>query len=85
MKYRLGKQTLYFYGHVLHRVIALKDIPSRGVKAGDVGGWLEDEHNLSQHGDCWVAEEAKVFGRARVRNNAYVHERARIYDHATVS
>ena len=24
------------------------------VKAGDLGGWIEKEENLSQEGDAWV-------------------------------
>lgn len=44
----------------LHRIVALRDIPRHGVKKGDLGGYIENEDNLSQEGDCWIAEEAIV-------------------------
>ena len=31
----------------LNRIRALRDIPEFGVKAGDLGGWIEKERNLS--------------------------------------
>lgn len=47
---------------VVYRIRALRDIPRWNVKAGDLGGFLEYEHILSQDGDAWVAEEAVVTG-----------------------
>ena len=38
----------------LHRIKALIDILRWGVKAGDLGGYIQSESNLSQIGDCWV-------------------------------
>ena len=37
-----------------------------------VGGWIEDESNLTQWGSCWVSENAMVFGNAEVGGNAEV-------------
>ena len=45
-KYELTTETLQFAGHILHRIKALKDF--RSVKAGELGGWIESEENLSQ-------------------------------------
>ena len=39
----------------LHRIRALVDIPMYGVKAGDLGGYIEKEDNLSQYDNCWVS------------------------------
>jgi len=50
------------------RIIALKDF--RDVKAGDLGGLIEFEHNLSQEGDCWVYLSAIARGNAVVKDNA---------------
>ena len=53
--------------HTVRRIMALRDIPRHGVKAGDLGGWIEKEENLSQNGaDSWVADDAIVFDKAKV-------------------
>lgn len=62
--------------HTLHRIRALVDIPRHGVKAGDIGGYLESESNLLHKGDCWVGGAAMVFENARVTGNALVDENA---------
>lgn len=46
----------------LRRIRALRDIPRYAVKAGDLGGWIEKEANLTQEGDAWVRGDAQVFG-----------------------
>lgn len=57
-KYELTDATKVINGVTLHRIRALIDIPVHGVKAGDLGGWIEAERNLSQKGAAWVADEA---------------------------
>ena len=42
------------------------------VKAGDLGGWIEKEENLSQEGDAWVYGDARVYGDAEVYGDARV-------------
>lgn len=37
-------------GHTLYRIRALKDF--KGAKAGDLGGYIEKEKNLSQEDNC---------------------------------
>lgn len=69
----------------LRRIRALRDIPTVGVKAGDRGGWVECEHNLSHDGDAWVHDEARVSDSARVSGRAQVFDRARVSDRALVS
>ena len=87
-KYELTNETREFQGRVLHRIRALKDFG--GVRAGDLGGWVEKEDNLSQLGACWVYENALVCGKARVGGkaqvygNAWVYENALVYGNATV-
>ena len=67
-KYKLTEETKEWYGHTLHRIEALKDFGN--VKAGDKGGWIEKEENLSQddnaevYGDAWVYGDAEVCGDA---------------------
>ena len=51
----------------MYRIRALRDIPRWGGKAGDLGGYVESEENLDQHGLCWVRDDALVWGNARVQ------------------
>ena len=60
------------YNPTLHRIKALIDIPGRGVKAGDLGGYIQSEDNLSQNGDCWVDGNGSVFDNGRVTGNGKV-------------
>ncbi len=101
-KYELtDKAMTIFDGEVvLHRIRALKDfedIDGRTVHAGDLGGWIESEDNLSQPGKAWVADEARVYddakvlwdalvgGNAHVCGFANINGNARVYDNALVS
>lgn len=81
-KYELTDETTEVDGHTLHRIIALKDFSD--VKAGDLGGWIESEKNLSQEGKCWVYDEAKVSGDAQIYGNALVRWNAEVYGNASV-
>lgn len=81
-KYELTNETKEFYGMVLHRIRALKDFGR--VRAGDLGGWVEKEDNLSQLGACWVYENAMVYGNAWVYGNAKVYGNAMVYEDAMV-
>ena len=45
-KYELTTETLQFAVRTLHRIKAVKNFGS--VKAGELGGWIENEKNLSQ-------------------------------------
>lgn len=69
-KYELTGETKEIGGKILHRIRALVDIPVHNVKAGDLGGWIEAERNLSQKGAAWVADEARVMDSARVTDSA---------------
>ena len=66
----------------LTQIRALKDFGS--VKAGDLGGWIESEKNLSQEGYCWVYGNARVFGDAWVYGDAWVSGDAQVYGNAGV-
>lgn len=43
----------------LFRIQALVDIPAHGVKAGDLGGYVERERCLSRRGDSWAGGRAE--------------------------
>ena len=78
-KYKLGDKHPT---ENLYRVVALRDFGA--VVAGQVGGWVESEKNLSQLGNCWVWDSAQVYGNARVYDNAYVYDSAQVSDNARV-
>ena len=75
-KYEFTGETKDFCGVELHRIRALKDFGD--VEAGDLGGWVASEDNLSQEGNCWV------YGDARVSGNAWVYGDAKVAGDAEI-
>ena len=75
----------------LYGIKALIDIPGRGVKAGDLGGYIQSENNLSQNGDCWVDGNGSVFdngrviGNGKVTDNGWVAGYGRVTDNGLVT
>ena len=84
IKYELTDETKNINGITLHRIRALRDIPSVGVKYGDLGGWIKEEHNLCQNGDAWVYVDARVYDNARVYGDARVYGGAEVCGNARV-
>lgn len=68
----------------LRRIRALVDISDK-VRAGDLGGYVQGEQNLSQEGSCWIDEEAVVSLQARVTGDAQIQHRALITGRALVT
>ena len=81
-KYEMTGEEKEFRGHIVHRIRASRDFGN--VKAGDLGGWIESERNLSHTGTCWVADEAIVYGNARVFDNAQVYGWAKVFGNAWI-
>ena len=73
-KYEFTGETKNWIGRKLHRIRAVRDFGD--VKAGDLGGWIEKERNLSHDGDAWVYGNARVYGNAEVYGNARVYGNA---------
>ena len=71
-KYELTTNSQQWLGHTIYKIRALRDIEECGVKAGDLGGWVEGLKNLSQNGNAWVFGDAWVSGDARVSGDAWV-------------
>ena len=83
MKYKLTDETMTTNsGVLLHRIECVECFGS--VKAGDIGGWIEREENLSQLCDCWVYGNAQVYGNALVYGDACVYGNAKVYGDAEV-
>lgn len=81
-KYALTDDLIKVEGKTLHRIEALKDFAD--VKTGDLGGFVESYDNLSQEGDCWVYDEAKVMDHASIQHNAKVRNYATVQGHAKI-
>ena len=68
-KFELTSETkINIFGKKLFRIKAL--ISFGDVEAGETGGWVEKEGNVSQSGDAWVYGDAMVYGDARVYGDA---------------
>lgn len=77
MKYELLQtDTMVHEGHTLKRIKRISD--------GALGGYIEYESNLSQHGTCWVDKGAKVYVDAHVDDNAQIQDKARVLGNAIV-
>jgi len=95
MKYKLTEKfKINAFGVKLFQMVCTEEIKSRGVKVGDIGGWIESERlkngDARVYGNAWVFGNAEVFGNARVfgdaqvYGNAEVFGNARVYDNAEV-
>ena len=82
-KYKLTDETINVNGKTLYRIKSLKDFGN--VKKGDKGGFVEKEENLSQSGDCWVYDNAKVYNNAKVFDYADIYGNAEVFGNAIVS
>jgi len=79
-KYKMSGTRKNWLGHELYKIVAAKTfetVEGYEVQAGETGGWIEKPENLDQDGQCWVADEAIVFGgSACVKDNALVADKA---------
>lgn len=73
-KYRLTERTHPKYPW-LSQIQALDDVNDT-VGAGDMGGFVESERNLSQSGGCWIYDQAICCGEARVEQEAKLFDGA---------
>lgn len=76
LKYKIDKtqKKEFLYKGVsktVYKIIAMKDFGN--VRAGDKGGYIEAEKNLSQEGDCWVFPNSVVLDNAIVKDRAIVN------------
>lgn len=72
----------------VYRIKSLIDFSD--VKAGDIGGYVENESNLSHDGNCWIyndavsAENGRVFDNAKIKGFAEVFENGKVYNDAII-
>ena len=87
-KYELTTETKLIDGHKVYRIKALKSfntIIGRKVNAGDLGGWVESEKNLSQGGKCWLFDDAAGYENSRRYDNSVGYENSRQYGNSMQS
>lgn len=84
-KFKLLKKAFDYKGNKLYQIQALRDIPMYGIKAGDIGGFVEHESNLSQEGNSWITHQAKVYGNSYVEGNAYIAGFSKIKNNSYIS
>ena len=70
LKYKILDRSMKFGKTVYHQIQATKDFGN--VKAGDLGGWVEDAKCLSQTGKCWICPQSFIDRNARVKGNAQI-------------
>lgn len=75
-KYEFTGETKEIGFQELHRIVAVRDFGV--VSAGDLGGWIETENNLSHDGTAWVTDGAAVYEDALVEDDAFVMGRVRV-------
>lgn len=68
----LPATKINYCGINLYRIYRLRD--------RKLGGWVQNEENLDQHGECWIDINAIVFGNSKVKNNAKVSGDAVVCD-----
>lgn len=81
-KFELTTDSIKGNGTILYRIKSLIDFGD--VKAGDLGGYVEKEENLSQYGNAWVYDDAWVHGDAWVCDDTCVCDDALVCDNARV-
>jgi len=77
------KLELSYKTVILYRIKSLKDFGD--VKANTLGGFVESYDNLSQDGDCWIYNNAKVYGGALINGNAKIKNLVQVYGGSIVN
>ena len=75
-KFELTTEYITLNGMKLFRIKALVQVGD--VEAGELGGYVEKEENLSHNGNAWVYGDAQVCGDAQVYGDAQVFGNARV-------
>ena len=82
-KYELTDDSITFMGRKLFRIRAIRSF--NDVAAGDLGGYIEKEENLSHDNDAWISDNARIYGNARISDKARIYGDARISGNARIS
>ena len=81
-KYELTENVRTVAMEDLYQIKALQDFGD--VKAGDLGGYVKSEDNLSQRGNCWIYPNAFVYDTAKVSGTSTIKDGAHICGNAKI-
>ena len=81
-KYELTDDSITFMERKLFRIRAIRSF--NDVAAGDLGGYVEKEENLSHDNDAWISDNARISGNAHIYDHVNISGNAHIYDHADI-
>lgn len=70
-------------GEYLKRIRAVRTLGK--VKAGDLGGLVEREDNLSHDGQCWIGYNAQCLGHAKIMDAAQLNGNAVAFGFCLIS
>lgn len=81
-KYEFTGEEKVVGGITLRRIRAVRRFAQ--ADAGEMGGWIQKEENLSHDSECWVSGEAIVCNSAVVTDDAWVGGHAQVYYDAKI-
>ena len=82
-KYELvNEDSIKHNGKKLYRIRALMAFGD--VKAGEEGGYVQSEKNLSQEGLCWLGGDSKAYENAVVSGGAYMNHKSEAFGKALI-
>ena len=87
IKFELTENKKSWNGITLYQIKATTNFVTNSgieVNAGQLGGWVKKEENLSQEGSAWVWSNAKVYGTSKVYGDAEVYGNAIICGNAII-
>lgn len=81
-KYMLTDEFKYVDNVKVFRIQALQSFGN--ITAGELGGFVQSEENLSQNGKCWIYDEACAMHKSIVADDATLKDNATISGAAVV-
>lgn len=80
----LYNDCIVVFSERVYRIRALRDFGN--VKAGDLGGYVESEGNLSHDGNCWIDGVSVAMGTCtEIKDNACLYGRVIVHGGSIVS
>lgn len=75
-------------GRKLYQIRALREIQNErmivSIKKGELGGYVESEKNLSQEGNSWISQSARVYDNALVKDGSLVGNKVIVRGNAAI-
>lgn len=82
-KYEIIKTDYIEYkNRKLFRIKAIRNFSY--IRKGELGGYVQNENNLSHAGECWAFDNSKILDNAIVKDNAQICDDVILQDNAIV-